>query len=142
MSLMPLSQFYNRFKDQPPEAAEAEAFKIGQALGLEAARKLKLKGSDVNAIAKVVSEVFAKMKYGTATSVAIEGNKAVARGAYVCPIMVSAASLKIPWDWLDKNFAWPMMRGIASAVNPKVQFKVEKARCYGDSICEHVFQIE
>ena len=140
MSLMPLSQFYNGFKDQSPEVAQAEAFNMGQALGLEAAHKLKLKGNDVNAIARVVNEILARMKYGAL--VTVEGDKAVLRQAYYCPIMVSAASLKMPWDWLDENFAWPWMRGIASAVNPKVQFTVKRARCYGDSICEHIFEIK
>jgi hypothetical protein len=140
LSLMPLSKFYNGFKDQAPEVAQAEAFKMGQVLGLEAAHKLRLKGNDVNTIAKVVNEIFAEMK--SPIPVTVEGDKAVVRGAYICPIMTSAASLKIPWDWLDENFAWPWMRGIASAVNPKVQFTVKRARCYGDSICEHIFEIK
>ena len=140
MSIMPLSKFYNGFKDQSPEIAQAEAFKIGQAMGLEAAHKLKLKGNDVNAITRVVNEIFAKMN--SPVPVTVEGDKAVVRGAYICPIMTSAASLKIPWIWLDENFAWPWMRGIASAVNPNVQFTVKKARCRGDSICEHIFEIK
>ena len=140
LGLPPLSKFYNEFKNKPPEVAQAEAFKVGQAIGLEAARRVKLKGSDVNAIARVVNEVLAKMKYGA--PVTVEGDKAVLTQSYYCPIMVSAASLKLPWDWLDENFAWPWMRGIASAVNPKVQFTVSRARCHGDSICEHIFEIK
>lgn len=140
MSLPPLSKFYTEFKDQSPEIAKAEAFKMGQGIGLEAVRRLRLKGSDVNAVARIVNDILGKMRYGAL--VTVEGDKAILRQAYYCPIMVSAASLKMPWDWLDENFAWPWMRGIASSVNPEVKFTVKSARCYGDSICEHIFEIE
>ena len=136
----PVSKFYNDFKNKPSEAAQAEAFRMGQVTGLEAAHKLNLKSDDVNAIAEVVNAVLTTMRYGA--PVTVEGEKAVLRQSYYCPIMVSAASLKLPWEWLDENFAWPWMKGIASAVNPKAHLTVSKARCHGDSICEHVFEIK
>jgi hypothetical protein len=82
LSLPPLSQFYSGFKDQSPEIAQAEAFKMGQAMGLEAAHRLKLKGSDVNAIARVVNEILAKMKYGALVRGEREGHHTRLPGCY------------------------------------------------------------
>jgi hypothetical protein len=135
-----MSKFYNEFKDAPHEVPRGEAFRMGQALGLSTAQKLHLKGSDANAIATLVNEILGKMKYGA--PVVVEGSKAVLRQGYYCPIMVSAMSLKLPWEWLDRNFAWPWMEGIASIANPSVKLSVIRARYRGDAICEHVFEIE
>ena len=139
MSFPPLSKFYAEFKNKPSEAALQEAFKMGREMGLATAKELKVKSNDVNAVATVVNHILTRMKYGA--PVTVEGDKAVLRQSYLCPIMVSAVSLKVPWVWLDENFAWPWMKGIAAAVNPGVEFTIKNARCKGDKICEHVFEI-
>jgi hypothetical protein len=139
VSIPSLREFYNRFKNSPEKASQ-EAFKMGQAAGRLAAQKLGLKGNDLNAIAKLINAVLSEAKYGDAATV--EGDKVVLRARYYCPIMVAAASLKLPWEWLDKNFAWPWMKGVASVANPTVEFKVKLWRAKGDSLCEHFFEIK
>lgn len=99
-----------------------------------------MKGNDIDAVAALVNAVFTKMKFGA--PVTVEGDKAVLRQAYYCPIMVSSISLKVPWGWLDENFAWPWLKGVASVVNPNIEFTVKMARSRGDPICEHVFEIK
>ncbi len=131
------SEFYTRFKDDP-EGARREAFRVGEAIGHALMRELHIAGDDLHAIAKVVN-AFARQG---ATVVTVRGNKAVLVNKAFCPIMASSLSLNIPWTWLCSNLGWPMMEGIAHAVNPKADMKVGSRRAEGALVCEHFFEIE
>lgn len=136
-----LSKFYDKFKNAPPETAQKVAFEMGQARGRSFAQKIGLKGNDVEALAKLGNAMFREQKWGD-SSWTVEGDKVVLRAGYYCFVMVAAMSLKLPWDWLDQNYGWPFLKGVASAVNPNIEFKVGKWRCKGDPICEHFFEIK
>jgi len=110
---------------------------MGQATGRGIVQRIGLEGNDAEAIAKLFNAFFKEANWESEGGVTVEDSKVALRAGYVCPIMVSAMSLKLPWDWLDQNFAWPMMKGVASAVNPSIEFKVGKTRYKGDPICEH-----
>jgi len=59
-----------------------------------------------------------------------------------CPMMTSALTLNIPWKWLCPNLGWPLIRGIAHAVNPKAELKMGSWRADGASVCKHITEIE
>lgn len=130
------SEFYKRFKDNP-EAAQQEAFRIGEAIGLALMRELNVVGDDLQSIVKVVN-AFAQQG---STLTSIQGDKAIITNRAFCPIMASALMLNIPWKWLCPNFGWPIMKGIAHAVNPKADMKPGSWRAEGGSLCEHFFEI-
>jgi hypothetical protein len=135
-----LSKFYDKFKNEPPETAQKVAFEMGQARGRSFAQKIGLKGNDLETLAMLGNAAFRELKWGDSWTV--EADKAVLRAGYYCPVMVAAMSLKLPWEWLDQNFAFPFLKGFASAVNPNIEFKIGKQRCKEDPICEHFFEIK
>jgi hypothetical protein len=131
------SEFYRRFKDDP-EAAQQEAFKIGEAIGCTIMKELNIKGDDLQAIAKVLNASLRQ----TSTLTTIQGNKVIIANRGFCPIMASALSLNIPWKWLCPNLGWPITRGAVHAVNPKAKVKIGSWRAEGGQLCEHIYEIE
>lgn len=131
--------FYNRFRHDIP-AARGNAFELGKKTGGMLMTKLSLKGDDLDTLAKVVNAFMEEFK--TEPTAKVEGDKVIYRNRSFCLMMVSAKSLNIPWLWLDENVAWPVLAGLASSVNPRAGHRVLKARVRGDSICEHIFELE
>jgi hypothetical protein len=132
------ADFYRAFKNDT-EKAQAVDYDFGKKLGHALMAKLNLKGNDLDTLAKVINTFMREVK--TETTAKVEGNKVVYRNRSFCLIMVSARSFNIPWLWLDENAAWPMMAGIAFAVNPNITHRVTHARAKGDPVCEHVFEL-
>lgn len=139
MSIPPPSEFYKKFKTDP-EAAKKQAFKLGQEMGRGLVREFNIKGNDLKNIATLLNALVGRI--AVEAPARIEGDKVVISNRAFCPIMVSAASLILPWLWLCPNLAWPFMSGAASAVNPRVSLKVPKWRAKGDSVCDHVFELK
>lgn len=137
MSLTALNEFYSRFKDDP-EAAQQEAFRIGEAIGSAFIREHNIKGDDIQTMAKVLNAIGQQ----TSTLTTVQGNRAIVANRGFCPIMASSISLNLPWKWLCRNFGWPFIRGIAHAVNPKAKVNVGSWRADGDQLCEHIYEIE
>jgi len=138
MEFPSFGDFYRRFKNDP-EKSRGEAFELGRRVGHALMVKLNLKGDDLDTLAKVINAFLREVK--SETSAKVEGSKVIFRNRSFCQIMVSARSFNQPWLWLDENFAWPLVAGIASAVNPNVKHKVTSARARGDLVCEHIFEI-
>jgi hypothetical protein len=132
-----LSEFYKRFKNDP-QAAQQEAFKTGEAAGCAFIREHNIKGDDLQTMTKVLNGILQQ----TSTSATIEGNRAIVSNRGFCPIMASAISLNIPWKWLCRNYGWPIIRGVAHAVNPKVKLTIGSWRAEGGQLCEHFYEIE
>lgn len=137
MSLPSLNEFYSRFKDDP-ETAQQEAFKTGEAIGSAFIREHNIKGDDIQTMAKVLN-AFGQQ---TSTLTTVQGNRAIVSNRGFCPIMASSISLNLPWKWLCRNYGWPLIRGIAHAVNPKAKVNVGSWRADGDQLCEHIYEIE
>ena len=137
MSVPEASEFYRRFKDDP-EAAQQEAFTRGEAIGRALIKELNIKGDDLQALAKVLN-AFGQQ---TSTLTTVQGNRAIVANRGFCPIMASAISLNIPWEWLCRNMGWPIIRGMAHAVNPKAKVNIGSWRAEGGKLCEHIYEIE
>jgi len=138
MELPSLGDFYKKYKNEP-EKSRAESFELGQGVGHELMTKLNLKGDDLDTLATVVNAFMGEVKCETTAKA--EGSKVVYHNRSFCPTMVSARSFNQPWLWLDENFAWPFMEGLASAVNPNVKHQVPMARARGDLVCRHEWEI-
>ena len=137
MSVPATDEFYRKYKDNP-EAAQQEAFKRGEAIGFALMKELNIKGDDLQALAKILN-AFGKQ---VSTLTTIQDNRAIVANRGFCPIMASALSLNIPWEWLCRNMGWPIIRGIAHAVNPKAKMNIGSWRAEGDKLCEHIYEIE
>jgi hypothetical protein len=132
-------EFYDQFKDDP-EAGKKTAFKFGQEVAREFMRRDGIKGDSLEAVAEILNTMMITCK--TEPSARVEGNKVVLRNTGFCLMMRAAMAFDIPWGWIDNNYAWPTLEGLASTVRPDIKMKVEAARYRGDPICIHVFEVE
>jgi hypothetical protein len=138
MELPSLGDFYKKYKKEP-EKSRAESFELGQGVGHELMTKLHLKGNDLDTLATLVNAYMGEVK--SETTARVEGNKVVYRNRSFCPVMISARAFNQPWLWLDENYAWPFMEGLASVVNPNVKHQVPMVRAKGDLVCRHEWEI-
>jgi len=132
------NEFYKKYKNDP-EKCRRECFEIGRRAGRNVMARLNLKGDDPDTLAKVVNAFMREVKSESAAKV--EDGRVIFKNRSFCPIMISARTFNQPWLWLDENVAWPIVQGIASAVNPQTEHRVTSARARGDLVCEHVFDI-
>jgi hypothetical protein len=132
-------EFYDQFKDDP-ESGQKTAFKFGHEMGQEFMRRNGIKGDSLEAVAELLNAMMSTVK--CEPSARVDGNKVILRNTGFCLIMRAAMAFDIPWGWIDTNFAWPWLEGIASTVRPDIKMKVEAARYRGDPICIHVFEVE
>ena len=100
--------------------------------------ELHITGDDLQALAQVLNAFGRK----TGTVVTVRGDKVESVNMAFCPIMTYAMTLNIPWKWLCPNLGWPLIRGIAHAVNPKAELKMGSWRANGASVCEHFVEIK
>lgn len=132
------SDFYQKYRDDVGAARKA-AFQIGQKMGRMMIQKDGIKGNDLGAVADILNSAMRLVK--GEQSARLENDKITMRNTGFCAIMRAALTLDIPWEWLDSNFAWPWLEGIASIVRPDIRLSVSSARCRGDKVCVHVFEI-
>lgn len=138
MELPSWGDFYKTYKNEP-DKCRVEALELGKKVSLELMTKLNLSGDDLDTMAAVVNAFSGELK--SEATAKVEDNKVIAYNRAFCPIMVSARSFNQPWLWLDENAAWPMMQGLASAVNPNIKHYVPEARVKGDLVCRHVWEL-
>jgi len=134
-----LSEFYERFKDAPPEEIKRFSYNQGLALGRSIVERLKIEGDDGEAIAAVLRE--ALRDEPTARIVHVGKRSVLLRNSGFCPLMTAALSLGLPWAWLCEVLGWPFFHGLVSAVNPKVDMKMIRRRAKGDPCCDHLFEV-
>jgi hypothetical protein len=137
MSFRSPKEFYEKFKHDP-EAARTTAFEIGKEIGDALLRNLCIQGNDLETLAKVLNE-FQRNVQGEPSAKA-EGNRVMMQCSGLCPIMRAALTLNIPWEWLDTNYAWPMIEGIASHIVPDIKLRMLSTKSRGDSACVYVFE--
>jgi hypothetical protein len=136
MNMPAPSEFYKKYKDDP-EAAQKEAFRVGLEIGKSLKEELHVEGDDLPTIAEVVNAFFSH-----GNTLVMRGDEAILENKAFCPIMAFSLSLNIPWKWLCPNLAWPLMRGIASAINPRSEMRMGLWRAEGAPVCEHIFEIK
>lgn len=141
MSFPSPKEFYDQFKADS-EAAKRKAFQLGVEMGQELKRRYSIHGQDLEAVAAILNAAMRAVKGGLSIRVSVEDQRVILQNAGFCAVMRAALTLKIPWEWLDENFAWPWLEGIASVVMPRVKLSVQSARCRGDTACVHMFEIE
>ena len=138
MKLPSWGDFYKIYKNEP-DKCRSEAIELGKNIGHELMAKLNLSGDDLETMAAVVNAFMSEIK--AETTAKVEGNKVVCYNRSFCPIMISTRSFNQPWLWLDENAAWPMIQGLASAVNPNIKHYVPDARAKGDLVCKHIWEL-
>jgi hypothetical protein len=131
-------EFYDQYKEDT-EGARKAAFKIGQETGQILKREHNIQGEGLDAIAEILN--WAMISVYSEPSAKVEGDKVIKRDRSFCPIMRTAITLEIPWNWLDANLAWPWLEGIVSTVRTDMKMSVPKARSRRDSSCIHIFEI-
>ena len=139
MSLPTPKEFYEKYNNDP-EAAKRAAFQIGKEMGQALRQKYNRKGEGLESVAELLND-FMRTVMGK-PSARVEGNKVIMRNAGFCAVMRAALTLNMPWEWLDTNYAWPSLHGMASTIIPDIKMKIPSARCRGDSACIHIFEIE
>jgi len=139
LSLPIPKDFYEQFKNDP-EAARRAAFQIGKEMSQVLRKKNDIKGKDLEAVAKLLNAFMITMS--CYPSAKVDGNKVTLINSGFCAMMRAAMTLNIPWEWLDTNYAWPALHGMASTVIPDIKIRVPSARCRGDPACIHIFEIE
>jgi len=137
MSFPSPKEFYERFKNDP-EAAKKTAFKIGQEFSQILLQRLGVHGDGLETVVKVLNE-FQRTVQGDPNA-KVEGDKITMHCSGFCPIMRAALTLNIPWAWLDSNFAWPMIGGIASYIMPDINLRVPSTKNRGDPACIYIFE--
>ena len=130
-------EFYERFRDDP-EAAVSTAFELGGELGRVLMGRLGDKGGDLERVAVILNE-FQRTVQGE-PSAKVEGDRVIMRCSGFCPITRAAMTLNLPWEWLDENLAWPLVRGVASTIIPDIKLQVPSAKSRGDPICVYIFE--
>jgi hypothetical protein len=133
-----LLEFYERYKDRPPEEIKRFSYGQGLSFGRAVVEQQGIKGKDEKAIAAVLSAVLRGEPSAKIMSVG-EG-KVMLRNSGFCPLMSACLSLNLPWAWLCEVLGWPFFHGLASAVDPKVDLRMVKRRMKGDPYCDHIFE--
>jgi hypothetical protein len=132
-------EFYERFQGDP-EAAKRAAFQLGREIGQILKQRCNIKGKDLNAVAEILNAAMNMVK--SEPSARVEKGRVVKRDRGFCVIMRSALTLRLPWAWLDANFAWPWLEGIVSTVRPDIKMSVQTSRAKGDQVCTHIFEVK
>ena len=147
MSFPGPKEFYEQFKNDP-EAARRAAFQVGQEIGQALKQRYHVQGEGLQGLVELLHAAARIVRSGVEgdtsspyASAAVEGEKVVMRNSGFCPVMRAALTLNIPWEWLDNNFAWPLLEGMASSIVPEIKMRVSSARCRGDAACTHIFEI-
>jgi hypothetical protein len=132
-----LVDFYEKFKDKPPEAVRKIAFKQGMAAGRAIVQQMNIKGKDVAAIADIVGVV---LKDEPLAEIEVYDNKVRLKNEGFCPLMYVSTSLNVPWDWACRNMGWPFFHGLGAAIIPDIDLRIIKWRNKGDPYCDHVYE--
>jgi hypothetical protein len=132
-------EFYEDYKNNPTEASKA-AREMGVKMGRELIQKNDVQPETLEGVATVLNE-FQKEIQGEPCA-KVQDGKVVMRYTDLCPFMREALAHNLPWEWLDVNFAWPMIEGLASSVHPDIKLKLLYARSRGDPECMYVFEVE
>ena len=139
MSFPGPKEFYEQFKNDP-EAARREAFQVGLEMGQVLRQRYHVQGEGLQGVVELLN-AFGRSVRALEASAEVEGEKVVMRNSGFCAVMRAALTLNIPWEWLDNNFAWPMLEGMVSLIGPEIKMRVSSARCRGDAACMHIFEI-
>lgn len=139
MSLISPIEFYEKYKNNPTNARKA-AREIGHEIGSQLLQRVNLTSRSLETIAAVLNE-FQKEVQGE-TNAKVQDEKVIMKCTDFCPIMRAALTFNIPWEWLDINFAWPMIEGIASYINPNIILRLPQTKSRGDPECLYIFEIK
>ncbi len=132
--------YYSRFGEDAFQVAKEYFAQMGKTMGENIKRNLNISGSDATAVAAVVN-AFVLQVAGVTDMAKIEGNQVIIANEGFCPVMEAAKMLNAPWDKMCLNYALPMFKGMASAINPNVELGVPEGRYKGDKACREVFTI-
>ena len=138
MSLSSPIEFFNQFKNNPGLVKKI-AFKMGQEMGLVLKLKKNIQGENLDAVAEIL-KVAIRMEEGE-HSIRVKDGQVTIQNLGFCPVMNAVQNFDLNWEWIDTNFAWPWLEGIVSIIRPDIKLNIHKARCKGDSVCMHSFEV-
>ena len=103
-------------------------------------QKNNINGDSLDTVAEILNAAMNAMN--SEPSAKVENGMVVKRDRGFCVIMRNALTLKLPWAWLDTNYAWPWLEGIVSTVRPDMKMSVLTSRSKGDPTCTHIFEVK
>ena len=133
---------YKKFGNDALTVAKDYCYNMGKLNGQRIKQMMGITGSDVNAIA-AVWKVVLEQNFGIKAKegLRVEGNKVIGENKGFCPMMVAVDITKAPWETMCSSLSWPMMAGMAAAVNPNAKMEVPESRCWGNNRCLHVVTV-
>ena len=131
-------EFFDQFKNKSGSVKKI-AFKLGQEMGKVLKLKHNIQGEDINAVAEIL-RVATGMEEGE-HSIIVKDDQVTMQNIGLCPVTNAVQKIDLNWEWLDTNFAWPWLEGIVSLIRPDIKMNINKARCKGDSVCMHIFEV-
>jgi hypothetical protein len=137
LSLIQPKAFYDEYKNDS-EAARRRAYQLGREIGQSLMEDQGIHERNLEALAATLNE-FQRMVQGEPNA-RVEGNTVTMSCKGFCPIMRAAVTLRIPWQWLDDNYALPMFRGMASLISPTIELRLLMAKSKGDPECLYRFE--
>ena len=139
MSFPSPAEFYKRFREKP-DAGKRAAFQVGVETGRALKRKYGIEGRRLESVAEILNAAMRTVQ-GEETA-RVEKNSVIMRNSGFCGVMRAALTLNMPWEWIDTNFAWPWLEGIVSLIRSDIELRIPSARCRGDKVCIHVFELK
>ena len=139
MIFPPPREFFNQFKNNLGVVRKT-AFQIGRDMGQVLKDRYNIQGDDLEAVAEILNAAM-RTEHGE-QSISVEGSKVTMCNTGFCSVMYAALTLDVNWEWFDTNFAWPWLEGIVSLIRPDIKLNTPTARCRGDAVCQHIFEIE
>lgn len=134
-----LVDFYEKFKNSPPEVVKKMAFEQGMEAGRALAQQMNIQGEDVSVIAGILRVI---LRDEPMAEIEVTGNKVRLKNEGFCPMMYVSTSLNLPWDWMCSNLGWPFFHGLGAAIVPDIELRIIKWRNRGDPYCDHVYEFK
>jgi len=140
-ALFGLTQAFNeKYGDEALKVSEAFIEKLGIKMGTQIKEKEGITGSGIEDIEKLFIAFTRPLSSGAAAKSMVEGNKLtiIRESPSLCPGIYVAKQLKAPLETVCQTVNFPMMRGVAKAVNPNAK---QTSIQLSEDRCEEIIEV-
>ena len=112
--------FKEKYGDEALKVSESFIENMGVKMGTQIKEKEGITGSDLQDVEKVFHTFTRPLTSGATAKSVLEGNKLtiIRESPALCPGIYVAKQLNVPLEYVCKTVNFPMMLGVAKAVNP------------------------
>jgi len=126
--------FKQTYGDQALKITEAFGEQMGIRVGNLIKEKAAIKGSSINDIELALHSWMDPVVLGPPPETKIKGKKltAIRESSTRCPALQVAKQLNVPLEMVCRTIAFPMFRGVLSAINPDAKhsnLQIDEQRC-------------